>query len=241
MKEKSIGGTLLRYNKNLNLWVDRSGTHVYREYKEQKYNKFLQIHQRVDGSKYLSLTFPGIVEIDLLVADCYNPKPCDGKKYVLVHKDGHLWNCDADNLEWKQVIKFDPLSTRRKLDNGLTVTFDGKFYDGKEELNIVKEIGDSDTDRIVGIEPYVRYYRKNAYKRTIEKKAYPDDLMAEAEYVNGNKHSLKKPKVLHKDHDYLNFSEENLEWVEEDSQEYQSYKKKKKTDIDSLTIILNHN
>lgn len=121
------------------------------------------------------------------------------------------------------------------------VTFDGKFYDGKEELEIVKEIGDSDTDRIVGVEPYVRYYRKNAYKRTIEKKAYPDDLMAEAEYVNGNKHSLKKPKVLHKDHNYLNFSEENLEWVEEDSQEYQSYKKKKKTDIDSLTIILNHN
>lgn len=240
-KKQMIKGQMLRYSKNLNLWVNRKGTHVYREYKNQNYNKFLQIHQRTDGSKYLSLTSPGIVELDELVADSYNPKPCDGKEYILVHKDGHLWNCDADNLEWKQVVKFDPLSTKRKLNNGITVTFDGKFYDGKKELPVVKEIGDSDTDRIVGIDPYVRYYRKNIYRRIIEKKAYPDDLMAEAEFINGDKSRLKKPKVLHKDQDYLNFSEENLEWVEEDSQEYQDYKNKKKADIDELTKKLNPN
>lgn len=65
--------------------------------------------------------------------------------------------------------------------------------------------------------------------------------MAEAEFVSGDKSLLKNPKVLHKDHDYMNFSEENLEWVEEDSQEYQDYKNKKKTDIDELTKKLNPN
>ena len=241
MKEKRIKGILLRYNQKYNLWVNKEGTRVYREYKNQDYNRFLQIHQNPDGSKYLELKSPGNVKLDELVADCYNSKPKDGKKYVLVHKDGDLENCNANNLGWKSVIKFDPLSTERKLDNGITVTFEGKFYKGKEELKVVNEIGDSDTDRIVGIDPLVYYMKKNKYGRYERKSEYPDDLMAEAEYVNGDKSLLKNPKVLHKDNDYLNFSEENLEWVEESSQEYQEYKNKKKTDIDELTKKLNPN
>lgn len=241
MKEKRIKGILLRYNQKYNLWVNEEGTRAYREYKNSDYNKFLKIHQRTDGSKFLELTKSGNVELDELVADCYNPMPCDGKKYVLVHKDGDLSNCNANNLGWKSVIKFDPLSTERKLDNGITVTFEGKFYKGKEELKVVNEIGDSDTDRIVGIDPLVYYMKKNKYGRYERKSEYPDDLMAEAEYVNGDKSLLKSPKVLHKDNDYLNFNEENLEWVEESSQEYQEYKNKKKTDIDELTKKLNPN
>lgn len=241
MKEKKIKGILLRYSPKYNLWVNEEGTRVYREYKDQNYNRFLQIHKKDDGSKFLKLTKPGNVELDELVADCYNPMPRDGKKYVLVHKDGDLSNCNANNLEWKSVIKFDHLSTKRKLDNGITVTFKGEFYKGKEELQVVKEIGDADTDRIVGIDPLVYYYKRNKYGSNERISVHPDDLMAEAEYVNGDKSLLKNPKVLHKDNDYLNFNEENLEWVEESSQEYQEYKNKKKTDIDELTKKLNPN
>lgn len=241
MKDKRIGNVLLRYSKKYNLWVNKEGTRVYREYKNPNYNRFLQIHKKDDGSKYLKLTFPGIVKLDELVADCFKPMPCDGKKYILVHKDGNLENCNANNLEWKSVIKYNPLSTKRKLDNGITVTFEGKFYKGKKELQVVKEIGDADTDRIVGIDPLVYYQEKNKYGNYERKSVSPDDLMAEAEYVNGDKSLLKNPKVLHKDHDYMNFSEENLEWVEESSQEYQEYKNKKKTDIDELTKKLNPN
>lgn len=241
MKEKTIKGILLRYSKKDNLWVNEEGTHVYREYKNKVYNRFLQIHQNTDGSKYLELKKPGNVKLDELVADCFKPMLCDGKKYILVHKDGNLENCNANNLEWKSVIKYNPLSTKRKLDNGITVTFEGKFYKGKKELQVVKEIGDADTDRIVGIDPLVYYQEKNKYGNYERKSVSPDDLMAEAEYVNGDKSLLKNPKVLHKDHDYMNFSEENLEWVEESSQEYQEYKNKKKTDIDELTKKLNPN
>lgn len=81
MKEQKIKGVLFRYSQKYNLWVNRKGTHVYREYKNKDYNKFLQIQLKTNGSKYLSLTFPGVVEIDLLVTDCYDPKPCDGKEY----------------------------------------------------------------------------------------------------------------------------------------------------------------
>lgn len=240
MKNKKVKNVLLRYSLKYNLWANRKGTHVYREYKNSNYNRFLQIHQRADGSKFLSLTTPGIVELDELVADCYNPKPRDGNTYELVHKDGDLRNCNASNLLWN-VVKFDPQSTKRKLNNGITVTCDGKFYDGKKELLIVKEIGDADTDRIVGINPLVCYYRKDTYNREVRKDANPDDLMAIAGFVNGDKSLLKNPKVLHKDHDYLNFSEDNLEWVEESSQEYQEYKNKKKNDIAELTKRLNPN
>lgn len=241
MKDKRIGNVLLRYSKKYNLMVNEEGTRVYREYKNPNYNRFLQIHKKDDGSKYLELMFPGIVELDELVADCYNPKPRDGKKYTLVHKDGDLSNCNANNLEWKSVRKYDPLSTKRKLDNCITVTSKGKFYKGKEELKVVKETGDADTDRIVGIAPIVYYQEKNKYGNYERKSANPDELMAEAEFVNGDKSLLKNPKVLHKDNDYLNFNEENLEWVEEYSQEYQDYQAKKKADIDELTKKLNPN
>lgn len=240
MKEKKIKNVLLRYSQKYNLWVNRKGTHVYREYKNSNYNRFLQIHQSLDGNKYLSLTTPGIVELDEVVADCYVPKPRGCNKYVLIHKDGDLGNCDASNLEWKSVAKFDPLSTKRKLNNGITVTCDGKFYDGKKELPIVKEVGDADTDRIVGIDPFV-YYKRKKYGGNGRKNEHPDDLMAEAEFVNGDRSKFKNPKVLHKDHDYLNFDKDNLEWMEESSQEYQEYKNKKKNDIAELTKRLNPN
>ena len=65
--------------------------------------------------------------MDEAVADAYNPMPDDGKKYKLVHNDGNLGNCQANNLEWKEVRKYDPLATRRKIGNGLTVTVEGKY------------------------------------------------------------------------------------------------------------------
>lgn len=77
--------------------------------------------------------------MDEAVADAYNPMPDDGKKYKLVHNDGNLGNCQANNLEWKEVRKYAPLATRRKIGNGLTVTVEGKIFDKGKELPIEKE------------------------------------------------------------------------------------------------------
>lgn len=238
---KNINGRLMRYSHKYNVWSNEKGTYAYREYNDPSLNCSLVIHKRPDGSKFLNTKSPGIIEVDELVADCFKPMPQDGKKYILTHKDGNLSNCSVTNLEWRQVARFSPSDTKRKLGNGLTISFDGKVYDGKKLLPIVKLIGDADTDRIVAIDPYVEYHRKNQYKRMVRRTAYPDDLMAEAEFVDGDPSKMQRPRVLHKDLDYLNFSYDNLEWIEETSQAYQEYMKKKQADIDALTIKQNPN
>lgn len=234
MKEKRIENVLLKYSKKYNLWVNKKGTHVYREY--NNYNSFLKIHQRTDGSKYLELMDQCIVELDELVADCYKPMPRDGKKYVLFHKDHSLQNCSASNLEW-----YEQTSCRRITRRGLIATSDGRFNDGKKELLVVKNIGGAYIYRMLGIDPLLYYDRRNKYGISERRIVHPDDLMAEVGFVMGDKSLLKKTKVLHKDMDYLNFNMDNLEWVEEESQEYQNYKAKKKADIDELTKKLNPN
>lgn len=238
---KTINGKFMRYSPKYNVWVNREGSYAYREYNDSKLNGPLKIHQRSDGSKFLNTKSPGIIELDQLVADCFIPMPQDGKKYVLIHKDGKKENCDFSNLEWQWVPRFNPLDTLRTLPNGITVSFEGKFYEGEQELPLVKEVGDADTNRIVAIDPYVTYYRRNYYKSMSRRTAYPDDLMADAEFVEGNPSVLQHPRIVHLDMDYLNFSYDNLKWVEEGSQVYQEYVKKKRADIDAQTIALNPN
>ena len=66
--------------------------------------------------------------------------------------------------------------------------------------------------------------------------------MAAAEYVvDGDKSTMQRPRVLHKNMDYLDFHADNLKWVEESSAEYQEYIKKKKEDMDKLEKELNRN
>lgn len=236
-----VSNVILRISKKYGIRVNWAGTRVYKEYNTTDWNRFLQIHANADGSKFLNVK-PKNVPLDELVADAYNPMPKDGKKYILIHKDGDLGNCQANNLEWKQVRKYKPTATKRKLDNGLEVKVDGTILDKKKALPIVKETGNSDMDQMTAIDPYVRYYRKNPWGRTEEKHAHIDDLMAAAEYVvDGDKSTMQRPRVLHKNMDYLDFHADNLKWVEESSAEYQEYIKKKQDDIDKLTKELNRN
>ena len=145
-----VCGITLRISKKYGIRVNWAGTRVYKEYNTTSWNRFLQIHTNTDGSKFLNVK-PKNVPLDELVADAYNPMPDDGKKYKLVHNDGNLGNCQANNLEWKEVRKYAPLATRRKIGNGLTVTVEGKIFDKGKELPIEKETGDRDTDRMVAI------------------------------------------------------------------------------------------
>ena len=152
-----------------NLWVNRNGDRVYREYNDSYMNRFSHIYSRPDGSKYLNTQIPGIIELDELVADCYVPEPQDGRKYILIHKDGNNANCSADNLEWKEERRFSPTDTIREVIKDIWVRFDGTVWrekSAKNQITIVKDIGDSDTDRIVPIsEPYISYRVKNRYDR----------------------------------------------------------------------------
>ena len=235
-----VSGITLRYSMKYDIWVNWAGTRAYRKYNNQSWNRFLQIHTDINGSKFLNVN-PKTVQLDEAVADAYNPMPDDGKKYKLVHNDGNLGNCQANNLEWKEVRKYAPLATRRKIGNGLTVTVEGKIFDKGKELPIEKETGDRDTDSMKAIEPQVSFRRKSKWKSFEYKSEDMDDLMAAAEFVDGDKSKMQRPRVLHKNMDYLDFHADNLEWVEESSPEYQEYMKKKKEDMDKLEKELNRN
>ena len=113
----AVSGITLRYSMKYNIWVNWAGTRAYREYNDQSWNRFLQIHTDINGSKFLNVK-PN-VKLDEAVADAYNPMPNDGKKYKLVHNDGNLGNCQANNLEWTEVRKYAPLATRRKIGNSI--------------------------------------------------------------------------------------------------------------------------
>ena len=243
--DKYIYSRLMRYSTSLNVWVDQSGTYAFLNYKDPSWNRALNIYTRPDGSKYLDLKFPGIVELDELVADCYVPKPMDGRKYELVHKDGNKGNCSASNLEWRVLKQFSPLDPIRSIQKDLWVNFDGTVWkekSKKNEIRVTIDIGDSDTDRIVPIpDPYISYRIKNKYGSYEDKHISMDELMDMAEFVDGDKTKLKRPQILHKDGDYLNWSDENLAWVEEDSPEYQAYQQKKKEMLEQRTIALNPN
>ena len=238
---KMINGRMMRYCVKYNVWVNNAGDYAYREYNDPTWNCPLIIHTRPDGSKFLNTKSHGEIPLDEAIAICYRPMPNDGKKYVLIHKDGNPGNCQANNLEWKEVRKYDPLATERTLVNGLKVKADGTILDKKKALPIVKETGNSDMDQMTAIDPYVRYYWKNPWGRTEEKHAHIDDLMAAADFVDGDKSTMQRPRVLHKNMNYLDYHADNLEWVEESSPEYQEYIKRKKEDIDKLTKELNWN
>lgn len=238
---KMINGRMMRYCVKYNVWVNNAGDYAYREYNDPTWNCPLIIHTRPDGSKFLNTKSHGEIPLDEAIAICYRPMPNDEKKYVLIHKDGNPGNCQANNLEWKEVRKYDLLATERTLDNGLKVKADGTILDKKKALPIVKETGNSDMDQMTAIDPYVRYYWKNPWGRTEEKHAHIDDLMAAADFVDGDKSTMQRPRVLHKNMNYLDYHTDNLEWVEESSSEYQEYMKKKREDIDKLTKELNRN
>ena len=236
-----INGRMMRYCVKYNVWVNNAGDYAYREYNDPTWNCPLIIHTRPDGSKFLNTKSHGEIPLDEAIAICYRPMPNDGKKYILIHKDGNLGNCQANNLEWKEVRKYDPLATERTLDNGLKVKADGTILDKKKALPIVKETGNSDMDQMTAIDPYVRYYWKNPWGRTEEKHAHIDDLMAAADFVDGDKSTMQRPRVLHKNMNYLDYHADNLKWVEESSPEYQEYMKNKREDMDKLTKELNRN
>lgn len=108
---------------------------------------------------------------------------------------------------------------RVKLNNGLTVTKDGRILKRKQEEYISDCTGDEDTDLLRCIAPYVSNPEKQG-------KLWMDDLMAIAGYVAGEKYDFTNPVILHKDNNPMNFNSCNLEWVEAIDPGYLEYQKR---------------
>jgi len=154
------------------------------------------------------------------VNDAWNDAyPGDGPKKV-IYRDKNVMNTHKDNLKWgpdlcpyTQTTSF--LKKVSWMGQDVTVYKSGKVMYKGTELPLQDHYHDTSHD-----------CERFAYKPFVlagKLQLGMDDLMAAACFVGGDPTGMMCPKVLHKDHDMLNFDSGNLEWAEFSSPEYQDY------------------
>ena len=230
--EKIIKGK--RYKRYNGIWVTADGKYVEVDtiwktgFSEIPSTKTATVHTDKNGEKYVRRKIRGkfynIYIKDAVYACFCSSVPNNGKEYVVFYKDGNKNNLNYTNLDIKEVVKVTTLTTANKvkLNNGLTVTKDGRIFKGKQEEHISDCIGDADTNLLRCIDPHVSDPNRMFGRLFIE------DLMAAAGYVDGDKYSLKSPVILHRDNNPTNFQSDNLEYVEATDTRYIEYQKKVK-------------
>jgi hypothetical protein len=140
--------------------------------------------------------------------------------YYISHKDGNLENYEPSNLEWKQVSETEQTKAGHVYFYNHYVGKDGSIfvYCGKdiEKGQIRERWLDDDLDATWIFESPVMYtYEKGFY--------HPDEYMAKAGYVAGDKTALTNPVILHRDLNVGNYNSDNLEYVESDDPRYIEY------------------
>ena len=108
----------------------------------------------------------------------------------------------------------------------------GNIFDDGVKMSVTDIQFDSDMNLIVTVKPY---FNDNDNRRV----AVDDVVASAAGYIAGDRSALKNPAILHKDHDRLNYRRNNLQWVEQDGQEYQDYLAEEKQQIRNKNITMN--
>ena len=148
--------------------------------------------------------------------------------YYISHKDGNLENYDPGNMEWKQVSETEQTKAGHVYFDDHIVGKDGTIIeiDGKDsEKGQIRE-------RWLDMDLNATWIYENPVSVTFEVGGLtlhkPDEYMAKAGYVAGNRSALKNPVILHRDYDVGNYNYDNLEWVESDDPRYIEYDAKRK-------------
>lgn len=211
-----------------------------KEVRNLKDGRLLTIKKDKYGRKYVQSKEYGKVWIDEMTATCYCHRDKSSHNDYIIHKDGDIGNCDADNLQWVDEKKFtahtgNPPTADQKENarwrwgsDGLWVTSSGEVKDKSGTKTIEDTVFDPDLDCEQVITPCVRYDKLNRFGSYDRKSKTLEELVAGAfcDKPNGMKH----PAILHKDNDYRNCNADNLKWVEADSPEFQQYKKQEQID-----------
>ncbi len=219
MKEKIINGQRCRLYREdyVWIWVSETGELVKR-YKKGGYVggniKILKDHR----GPFVKDAFGNVVCVAKAVITCFCPPcPSDGKIYIINRKDGNWMNCHYRNLEWVPYhYRHTTVPKVRLYIKGrfIEVYSSGKIVVDRAELTHCDYLYDPDVDFHAIIKPHVR----------IDRTRYDiDDLMKMAGYVNGDDANLKNPVILHRDNNEMNFSSDNLEWVEKTDPRYSAY------------------
>lgn len=165
---------------------------------------------------------------------CYCDDP---NKTQIWYRDGNPANLNFTNLVARLPRTYHTSAPTFKLINGLTIANGGEVLKNGVKVPMCDCIGDTDTDLMRCIDPYV----SNPEGRG---KLWMDDLMAAAGYVAGEKYNFSNPVILHKDNDPMNFHNDNLEYVEATDTRYKKYQKrveewKHKRNVELIKLIPN--
>ena len=229
-KETILYGKRCRWYKACYAWVSDDGTLVVVPDKNNKFNpsgkKKIAITTDQDGKKIANGLYGYVIDVAKAVIVCFcPPKPKDGKKYLISHKDGNLGNCHYQNLEWVRYHYQHATTDTVKLScNGMTLEVgkDGSVKIDGKTAKVYDSFYDSDVDlEVCSDEPFIYVPRKKG--SIFDERVFIDDLMCEAGYVQGDDADLKHPMVLHQDNDYMNCSSDNLEWTEYADERYKVF------------------
>ena len=228
MEERIINGKRCRYHSGL--WFADTGDYVAHYNNDSGCYESCTIYPTINhGASVEELFYEE--HLDGVISTLFGPSyPHDGKVYDLIHKDGDEMNCDYRNLEWMDWDQIPHLPSHSDKTTASKVFLryyhwifevysTGVIKYGDEVLQqydfdsyLFEETNEVNLEILVDVGYYV---------------ARVDDFMALAGFVQGDKHDLKQPVILHRDEDYKNLNAENLEWVEETDPRFISYMKKK--------------
>lgn len=212
------------------IYVSRDGKFITKPKPGTSYDYYYKPHtDKQTGREYI-INDGDRLYVDELVATCFIPKPPNRNRFTLRHKDGNVKNCHYTNLEWVPAIPTPALG--QFVSGYYIIDENGNIFDDGVKMSVTDIQYDSDMDLIVTVRPY---FNDNDKRRV----AVDDVVAGAAGYIAGDRSVLKIPAILHKDHDRLNYRRDNLQWVEQDSQEYQDYKDAEKQYVRNKNITMN--
>lgn len=208
------------------------GKLITRKYRENGVMKTYPVNIYSDSDNdyrhFITLQKYGKLYIDEMMLEAWG-KPCPGPEFAVKHLDGDWGNDNIKNLAWELRSKVyfpQQVTTADQVKFQEVVVYKrGTVKQNGRELPVRSSSFDGDVDLLRPIIPQVSYshYIKE-WKRYEDRHIDMDELMDRVGYIAGNKKAHLKPKVLHKDHDQMNFASDNLEWVDESDQRWIDYK-----------------
>ena len=241
-KTELINGEECRYYIKGKIYISRDGNVAGMQY-GVRYSKpvIKQIKIKTDDAgKYIKKPNGPRIPVDLAVMTCYcPPKPRDGKRYIINHKDGDIMNCSANNLEW--VIHhyehtLEPSIELSCYGNKITVFKDGRVEMDGKPMMIHDSFFDSDMDLEAYIGPHICVSRPRS---NYSERVNMDRIMRVAGYVQGDDAIFQNPEILHIDYDEMNWAADNLIWVEGADKRLKEYYAKRKEFCHKRNIELN--